>query len=405
MNASSRKNWKLATRAVHTGERPARPEFTPVVTPIYLGSSFLYDDLEVMDSALAGAEGKYVYTRYGNPTTTALETALANLEGTTSAIAFSSGMAAVHAAIITSVSPGDTILASQELYGQTYSSLATHFTELGCKVETVNVLDLNAVQEAVERLKPQLIVCETISNPLMRVTDIPGIVEIAKSCRATVLVDSTFAPPVIYRPAADGTHLVVHSMTKYIGGHGDVTGGVVATSRMRRDRLNEYAKLAGSILGPFESFLALRGLKTLPLRYQRQCENATQVANALNEHPEVVKVNYPGLSDDVSHETATRLFDGRGYGAMISFDIRDAGQEQVYAFLEALELVVPATTLGDIYTLSLYPVMSSHRSLTPEQRHAIGIGDGLVRLSVGIEDAGDIIADLDNALQAAASVR
>jgi cystathionine gamma-synthase/methionine-gamma-lyase len=405
LDRSSNKNWKLATRAVHTGERPARPEFTPVVTPIYLGSAYLYDDLEVMDSALAGAEGRYVYTRYGNPTTTALETALANLEGTTSAIAFSSGMAAVHAAIVTSVSHGDTILASQELYGQTYSSLAGHFTEWGCKVETVNVLDLDAVREAVARLKPALIVCETISNPLMRVTDVPAIVEIAKSVRATVMVDATFAPPVIYRPADDGAHLVVHSMTKYIGGHGDVTGGVVATSRMRRDKLYEYSKLAGSILGPFESFLALRGLKTLPLRYGRQCENAMKVANALSGHAEIANVNYPGLSGDVSHATANRLFEGRGFGAMISFDIRDAGQEQVYAFLEALELVVPATTLGDIYTLSLYPVMSSHRSLTPEQRQAIGIGDGLVRVSVGIEDAGDIIADLDKALKAAARVR
>ena len=184
-----------------------------------------------------------------------------------------------------------------------------------------------------------------------------------------------------------------------------MTGGVVATSRMRRDRLNEYAKQAGSILGPFEAWLAHRGLKTLPLRYKQQCASAAIVVEALNNHPEVAHVNYPGLSDDVSHDTATRLFDGRGYGAMISFDIRDAGQEQVYAFLEALELVVPATTLGDIYTLSLYPAMSSHRSLTPEQRQAIGIGDGLVRLSVGIEDPDDIIADLDSALKAAARAR
>jgi cystathionine beta-lyase/cystathionine gamma-synthase len=405
MNDSARDRWAISTRAVHTGERPARPEFTPVVTPIYPGSAYLYDDLEVMDSALGGAEGRYVYSRYGNPTTTALETAIANLEGTTSAIAFSSGMAAVHAAITTSVSPGDTILASQELYGQTYSGLAGFFTDWGCTVETVDILDLNAVSRAVERLKPALIVCETISNPLMRVTDVPAIADIARSCRATLLVDSTFSPPVIYRPAADGAHLVVHSITKYIGGHGDVTGGVVATSRMRRDRLHEYSKQGGSILGPFEAWLALRGLKTLALRYQRQVESALIVAQALYEHPMVTHVNYPGLPGDRSHDTANRLFEGRGHGAMLSFDIKDAGQEQVYAYLEALELVVPATTLGDVYSLSLYPAMSSHRSMSPEQRHAIGIGDGLVRLSVGIEDPADIIADLNQALNAVARVR
>jgi cystathionine beta-lyase/cystathionine gamma-synthase len=404
LNESSRSNWSISTRAVHAGERLGRPEFTPVVTPIYPGTTYIYEDLEVMDAALGGAEGKYVYTRYGNPTTTALETAIANLEGTTSAIAFASGMAAVHAAITTSVSPGETILASQELYGQTYSGLTGFFTDWGCTVETVDVLDLAAVERAVERLRPALIICETISNPLMRVTDIPAIAAIARTCRATLMVDSTFAPPVIYQPANDGAHLVVHSMTKYIGGHGDVTGGVVATSRMRRDKLYEYAKLAGSILGPFESWLTMRGLKTLPLRYRRQCESAETIARALSENSLVDHVNFPGLKTDRSYATATRLFGGRGYGAMISFDIQGAGQEQVFAFLEALELVVPATTLGDVYSLSLYPAMSSHRSMPAELRNAIGIGDGLVRLSVGIEEPDDIIADLEQALRKASNV-
>ena len=401
MNASSQKSWSMATRAVHAGERPGRPEFTPTVTPIYPGTTYLYEDLEVMDAALGGAEGKYVYTRYGNPTNTALETAIAELENTTSAMAFSSGMAAVHAAITTSVEPGSTILASQELYGQTYSGLTGFFRQWGCNVETVDVLDLHAVEAAVKRLEPALIVCETISNPLMRVTDIPAITAIAKSCRATVMVDSTFAPPVIYQPANDGAHLVVHSMTKYIGGHGDVTGGVVATSRMRYDRLNGFAKQAGSILGPFEAWLALRGLKTLPLRYKRQCESAVKISEALEASPLVENVNYPGLSSSASHGTAKQLFGDRGFGAMISFEIRNAGKEQVFAYLEALKLVVPGTTLGDIYSLSLYPAMSSHRSMTPEERHAVGIGEGLVRLSVGIEEPEDIIADLQQALQAA----
>lgn len=396
-----RPEHRVATRAVHAGERPPRPEFTPVVTPIYPGSTYIYDDLEVMDSALAGEPGRYVYTRYGNPTTTALDNAIANLEGTATAISFSSGMAALHAAIMTSVEPGAAIVSSNELYGHTLATLSGFMQDWGCNVEFVDILDLEAVSDAIDRLQPALIVCETISNPLMNVTDVPAIVDLARRVRATVLVDSTFTTPVLYRPADDGAQLVVHSMTKYIGGHGDVTGGVVATSRMRRDSLYEYAKMAGGVLGPFESWLALRGLKTLPLRFERQCQNAMKIARALEEHPNVAQVNYPGLTSHGSHDTARRLFRERGYGAMISFTIKDAGQDEVFDYLEALNLIVPATTLGDIYSLSLYPVMSSHRSVDPERRQELGIGDDLVRLSVGIEDPDDIIEDLDQAIRAA----
>jgi cystathionine gamma-synthase/methionine-gamma-lyase len=273
-----------ATRAVHVGERPSRPEFTPVVTPIYPGASYVYDDLEEMDAALGGAEGKYVYTRYGNPTSSALEAVIADLEGTSSAVAFASGMAAVHAAITTSVTPGQAIVASRDLYGASYSMLSGFMREWGCTVEFVDILDLDQVAEAVERLKPALIVCEVISNPLLRVTDVPAVMKLAKSVRAAVLVDSTFSP-VIYSPAADGAQLVVHSLTKYISGHGDVTGGVVATTSMRREKLANFVKMTGGLLGPFESWLALRGVKTLPLRMERQCASAAVVAGAIAAHP------------------------------------------------------------------------------------------------------------------------
>jgi cystathionine beta-lyase/cystathionine gamma-synthase len=395
---------RIASRAVHSGERPARPEFTPVVTPIYPGSAYIYEDLEHMDAALGGAEGKYVYTRYGNPTTTALEEVIADLEGTTSAVAFASGMAAVHAAIITSVEPGAAILASRDLYGATYSMLTGYMRDWGCTVELVDMLDLAAVGEAIERLKPALIVCEVISNPLMRVMDLPAVVKLARPVRAAVLVDSTFCSPVLYNPAADGAHLVVHSLTKYIAGHGDVTGGIVATSSMRRERLSNYAKMAGAVFGPFESWLALRGVKTLPLRMKAHCENAAIVAAGLAEHPRVSRVNFPGLATHDSHATAKRLFGEKGFGGMLSFDIKDGGREQAFAFLEALKMIVPATSLGDVYSLSLYPAMSSHRSMSPEERAAVGIGEGLLRVSVGIEDPQDILADLDRALEVAARV-
>jgi len=389
-----------ATRAVHVGERPSRPEFTPVVTPIYPGAAYVYEDLEEMDAALGGAEGKYVYTRYGNPTSSALETVIADLEGTSSAVAFASGMAAVHAAITTSVAPGQAIVASRDLYGASYSMLAGFMREWGCTVEFVDILDLDQVAEAVERLRPALIVCEVISNPLLRVTDVPAVVQLAKSVRAAVLVDSTFSP-MIYSPAADGAQLVVHSLTKYISGHGDVTGGVVATTSMRREKLVNFVKMAGGLLGPFESWLALRGVKTLPLRMERQCASAAIVAEAIAAHPLVSRVYYPGLADHPSHATAQKLFGERGFGGMIAFEIKNGGREEVVDFLEALELIVPATSLGDVYSLALSPAMSSHRALTPEERSAFGIAEGLVRLSVGIEAPADILADLDRALQAA----
>ena len=389
-----------ATRAVHVGERPSRPEFTPVVTPIYPGAAYVYEDLEEMDAALGGAEGKYVYTRYGNPTSSALETVIADLEGTSSAVAFASGMAAVHAAITTSVAAGQAIVASRDLYGASYSMLAGFMREWGCTVEFVDILDLDQVAEAVERLKPALIVCEVISNPLLRVTDVPAVVQLARTVRAAVLVDSTFSP-VIYSPAADGAQLVVHSLTKYISGHGDVTGGVVATTSMRREKLVNFVKMAGGLLGPFESWLALRGVKTLPLRMERQCASAAIVAEAIAAHPLVSRVYYPGLADHPSHATAQKLFGERGFGGMIAFEIKNGGREEVVDFLEALELIVPATSLGDVYSLALSPAMSSHRALTPEERSAFGIAEGLVRLSVGIEAPADILADLDRALQAA----
>jgi cystathionine gamma-synthase/methionine-gamma-lyase len=404
-NQAADREWDLSTRAVHTGERPPRPEFTPVTTPIYPSAAYLYDDLEMMDSALAGVEGRYVYTRYGNPTVTALEAVVADLEGMAGAIAFSSGMAALQAAIVTTLSPGDAVVASKDLYGQTISLLSDYVQPWGCPVHFVDLSDLESVAEVVEREKPKLVIGETISNPLVKVLDVPALVQLAKSVRATVLIDSTFAPPVLYQSAKDGAHLVVHSLTKYFNGHGDTTGGIVATSRMRRDQLSGYAKHAGGILGPFEAWLILRGTKTLSVRFERQCRNALRIARGLAEHPGVGQVYYPGLASHPSHEIAVRLFQDRGFGAMIGFTIKDAGREEIFRYLKSLKLIVPATSLGDVYSLSLYPAMSSHRTMPEEQRVAAGIGDDFVRLSVGIEDADDLLADLDQAIRAACSIR
>ncbi len=393
-----RLHLRFASRAAHAGERPAPREVIPTTTPIYATATFLYRDIRLMDAALGGAEGVFVYGRYGNPTTEALETAIAALEEQEAAIAFSSGMAALHATILSCAEAGDRLLASRDLYGQTITLLRTVFGPLGIETTFVDILDLDHVETELRRGRVRLILCETISNPLLRVTDLPSLAELAHRYGARLAVDNTFATPYLVRPGTFGADYVIHSATKYLSGHGDVTAGAVATTAERRWELNEINKTVGSVLGPFEAFLVLRGLKTLPLRMRQQCENAIRVAHWLVNHPAIERVYFPGLPTHPSHETAVRLFPPGEYGAMVAFDIRGATQERIFSFLQSLQLILPATTLGDVYSEVLYPVMASHRGLSPAERQALGIGEGLVRLSVGIEDPEDIIADLEHAL-------
>lgn len=388
----------FATRAVHAGERPPRPDFTPTTMPIYPATAYIYDETTIQDAVFGNERPGYVYSRYGNPTNRALEEAVADLEGTESALALASGMAAMHAAILSQVQAGNRVVAARDCYGATSAVLNNVFATLGVKTTFIDILDLDYLESVVAREKPRLITCETISNPLVRITDIKGVVEIARRHRAKVLVDNTFATPVLVNPAALGADLVVHSATKYLGGHGDVTGGVIAASAETVLELNELNKLVGGILGPFEAWLTLRGLKTLPLRFRQQCASATTIANWLNSHPAVERVHFPGL---VELGPAAAQFNSPDRGAMLSFDLKDGGRDEVFRFMEALNLCLPATTLGDVYSLVLYPPISSHRALTAVQRAEIGIHDSLIRLSVGIEDVEDIMADLDHALAAA----
>lgn len=390
-----RETGGFATRAVHAGERAPKPDFTPTVTPIHPASSFFYDDTETLDAVFANERSGYVYTRYGNPTIRALETAVASLEGTADTVAYSSGMAAIHAAILLDVRAGDRVVAARDVYGATYAILTRLFANLGVETVFVDVTDLDAMRETVGRVRPALVCCETVSNPLLRVADIPALAEIAHAAGAKLMVDNTFATPYLVRPATHGADTVVHSGTKYLGGHGDATAGLIAAGADRCLALREQAKLTGPTLGPFEAWLTLRGIKTLPLRVARQSESAARVARWLGDHPDVAAVHYPGLAD---LGPAAAIFERPAHGGMVSFDLRGAGREEVFRFMAALDLCMPATTLGDVYSLVLYPAMSSHRALTPEQRTEVGIGDGLVRLSVGIEDVDDITADLGAAI-------
>ena len=389
----------IFTQAVHAGERAARPDFTPVSTPVHYSVGYLYDDMADLDGVFGGERAGFVYPRYGSPTVSAFEQAVAVLEGGEDAVAFASGMGAVHAALMgAGVRTGSAVVAAADLYGASYALLERTFAELGVQVRFVDITDLDSVGRAVADEQPAAILCEIISNPLMKVADLPVLSEMARSVGAALIVDATFASPYLCRPLAHGADYAVHSATKYLAGHGDVMAGVVACSAERGHDLRERQKLLGANLGPQQAWLSLRGIKTLPLRMRQHCQNAQVVAEWLEGQPAVARVHYPGLPGHPQHAVAARLFQGRGFGGMMSFDLRDAGQAEVFRFMEALELVLPATTLGDVYSLTLYPAHSSHRQVAPEVRQAIGIGDGLVRLSVGIEAVEDIIADLDQAI-------
>lgn len=389
------------TRTVHAGERVPPGDYIPVATPIHPTVGFVYENMDDLDAIFATTREGYVYPRYGSPTVTAFETAMAELERGEAAHAFGSGMAAIHAALLAAgVRAGTMVVAAMDVYGATYTLLNRLLKELGATARWVDVTDLNDVESSLAETRPVVLLAETISNPLLKIADVSALAGLAHRFGAQCLIDNTFASPYLCNPLTHGADYVIHSATKYIGGHGDVMAGVVVTTAQNRRTLYELNKLVGGVLGPFEAWLALRGLKTLALRMRQQCANAAQVSAWLAEQPGLGQINYPGLPRHPQHDLARNLFGERGFGGMLSFEIAGADRSKVFRFMEALDLCLPATTLGDIYTLVLHPATSSHRSLSPEERAQVGIGEGLVRLSVGIEDARDIMADLTQALEA-----
>jgi cystathionine beta-lyase/cystathionine gamma-synthase len=408
MNAP-RPQRHIETAAVHAGERGARAGFRTTSTPIYQTTTFLYDSAAALDAAFE-EDPSFVYTRHGNPTIAALETALATLEGGEGTVAYAcaSGMAALHTALLaTGVVPGERIVASRDLYGTTAALLKNLFMGQGYDVRFVDFGDHAAVDKALGEGEARVLLGETLSNPLLRLADLPALAELAHAHGAQFVLDSTFTPPLLLRPLAHGADLVIHSTTKYLGGHGDVLGGVVLGGPEHDATLRAVTRLVGGAAGPQEAWLTLRGLKTLPLRFARQCANARAVAAWLAAHPAIERVHFPGLADHPDHALAARLFGAPGatvappeWGAMLSFAVRDADRARIFAILDRLELCLPATSLGDIYTLVAYPAIASHRELTVRERARVGIGDNLLRLSVGIEHVDDIIADLTGALEA-----
>ena len=391
---------RFETRAVHSGEsRPGRKssDFFPISTPIYASTTFSHPDIETTDRILGGEQEGYSYARYDNPTVVAFEEALASLEGG-SALAFASGMAAMHAALAAAeLGPGATVLAAEQLYGSTATLLVQIFGANGVEGRFVDAYDLGAVDKKVAELGPRAVVIETISNPLLRVADTPGIAGITRRSGAALVVDNTFGTPYLQCPLELGADIVVHSATKYLSGHGDLTAGVVVAGPPYDGALDQIRKLVGGTLGAFEAWLAHRGLKTLPLRMARQCENARVVSARLASHPKIAKVHHPSLEVHPDHEVARRVLSDTG--GLVSFELGAEGREAAFEFLNALEVCVRAPSLGDIYTLAIHPATSSHRELSPSRREKVGVRENLIRLSVGIEHPEDVISDLEQALE------
>ena len=392
---------RFDTLAVHAGA----PAFTidgahPTAPPLVPASSYWYDSADDLDRVLGDQQPGYSYARYASPTVVAFEEAVAALEGAPAAVAFASGMAAIHAAVRHfAPGPGCVLFASQDSYGGTFTLLNSTLAQEGLGVRFVDVFDLQDLARRVGEERPAALLVEVVSNPLERVADLEAIAALCKEHDVALLVDSTFTTPYLVRPLTQGAACVIHSATKYLGGHGDVTGGVIAcASEEQAAALRNWRKYTGSVLGVLEAYLSVRGIRTLPLRMARQCANAAAVARTLASDGRIEQVYYPGLPASSDYPVACRLFPEGLFGAVLALAIRDADRSGVMRFLEQLKLIRAAPTLGDCFSLVLYPVIASHRGLTPEERRARGIHDNVVRFSAGLEDPADLLADFDQAL-------
>lgn len=390
---------KIHTQAVHAGDRKKAGSHVPVTTPIYTATSYLHENVADLDRIFGGEQPGYSYARYDNPTSAALQDLLTQMESGFGAIACASGMAALQLALLAALTDRPKrVLAASALYGATIQLLMNILEPLGVETRWVDICDTAAVKEAAASFKPGCILMETISNPLLRVGELDRIAEIAKGAGAPLLVDNTFATPLLLRPLELGASFSVHSLTKYLSGHGDVLGGAVICDEENFPTLRNLNRTSGANLGPFESYLSMRGIKTFPLRMERQCANACKVASWLASHPGVEKVHFTGDPSHPDSGVIRRLFPQGLYGAMISVELKGAAKSDIFAFMDRLKMVVTGTSLGDVHTMMLYPVMASHRDLSPKQRERMGIRENLVRISIGIEAPEDIIADLDQAL-------
>jgi methionine-gamma-lyase len=387
---------RFQTRAVHPAELPPVDQRT-ASAPIYQTSTFRFDTNEAFAEAISFRGPGYVYTRgYGNPTVDAFQTTMADLEETEAALGFASGTAAIHSLFITLAGSGDRIVAANALYGGTVAQLRRVLPRFGIEVTWIDPTDLDAVKTALPGAA--LFYCETIVNPTTTMPDLAALAELCRDADVLCAVDNTFASPYLCTPATLGFDFVVHSTTKYIGGHGDLIGGVVCASRPRFEALRDTLVDVGGSMQPLEAWLCLRGLATLSLRMEHLGRSATRLAEFLESHPRVARVHYPGLASHPQHELARREL--RGFGGTLAFEV-DGGVEAGSRVAESLELGWIAGSLGSVQTLIAHPASTTHRQVDPAVRRAAGIGDGLLRVAVGLEDPEDLVEDFAQALERA----
>ncbi len=392
MPADEHRPPSFASRCVH-GPTVQGPTATPpVAPPIQQAAVYETADLARLQAAFDGAPGHFVYSRLANPTVAAFEAAVADLEGAEAACATASGMGAIAATLLAHLRPGDRVVATPGLYGATHRLLTEFLASFGVATETMGHRPLTG--------PAKIVYTETLSNPLLTVADLPRLAQAARRSGALLVVDNTFATPFHCRPLDHGADIVVHSATKFLGGHSDLVAGVAAGARGLLAPVAATMQLLGAPLGPTDAWLARRGLRTLALRMARQSDNATAVAAFLDGHPAVDRVHYPGLPGHPSHAAAATVL-SRGFGAMVSFELASGGDDAAWDFFGALEMIRFAASLGDVATTVSHPATTSHRSMPREA----GIGPELIRLSVGAEDPADIVSDLRVALETTAGHR
>lgn len=393
MQDVSGKMWKAATQVIHGGHE--REAFGALVTPLYQSATFVFESAQQGGERFAGNEPGYIYTRLGNPTTAELERKMAILERAEAAAATASGMGAVSAALLANLQMGDHLVASNAVYGCTYALMTTQFARFGIEVSLVD-FSSEAEIEAAIKSNTKVIFCETPVNPHLQVFDLASIANIAKRHQLVSIVDNTFMTPLLQRPLDFGIDLVIHSATKYLNGHGDVIAGIVCGSEEQLHKVKyEILKDIGAVISPHDAWLILRGLKTLDVRLQRHCDSAQRVAEFLAEHPSITRVYYPGLKSHQGHKFIGQQM--KRAGGVIAFELA-ANLEEAMAFVGYLKLFSIAVSLGDAESLIQHPASMTHSPYTPEARAAAGIGDNLLRISIGLEDCDDIIADLNQAL-------
>lgn len=378
---------RFGTRAIHAGQSPD-PTTGAIMTPIFCTSTYVQEYPAVIKDG-------YDYSRGKNPTRTALQDNLAALEGGKHGLCFSSGLAAMHAAVSSLCAPGDRVVIGNDLYGGTYRQFTKVFAPLGLQVDVVDTTDIEQVRAALST-PARMVWLETPTNPLLRITDLAAVAELAHAAGALVVCDNTFATPYLQQPLALGCDIVLHSATKYLGGHSDVIlGALVVNDDEQAEKIAFTQMAVGGVPGPHDCFLVLRGTKTLHVRMQRHCENAAVIADFLAKHPKVSKVYYPGLASHPGHAVAARQMSD--FGGMMSF-VLDGSVEDGMAFTTRTRIFALAESLGGVESLIEHPPSMTHASIPAETRRAAGLDDGLIRLSVGIEDVEDQLADLEQAL-------